>query len=217
VSVGYQLEKHYFRRLNQDHILTDENDPHFNSHKHTTRWNRFKHIGTSLYSTKELLQDKTLEYIKSNQYFIMVDNNFHVVNKLNTLKSTSEDMVLYCQSNVYNPIVDVVSYTYSASRDMLSVAIKFVSSTDLQESFTYLQEKYEKFKEVAIEKCNNVIKVTLQKESIEKYGGQIKQEVEKLLKQIRTMDMEKAKKLTNSLYKDAIKAFKLRTRKAISN
>jgi len=59
--------------------------------------------------------------------------------------------------------------------------------------------------------------VTLQKESIEKYGGQIKQEVEKLLKQIRTMDMEKAKKLTNSLYKDAIKAFKLRTRKAISN
>jgi len=178
--------------------------------EHNLNWYRLKRLANKIYQTRGIAKNKAIEYIKRTEVYSKLDSSLQLTKRIEHLKSQSEDMVVYFSGKVVNPVVNFVACTYSAGRDMVLIAIDFVEHPNFDDLFEFLKTRYSEVKDMTFGVYNNTLKITLKKESFSKYGHQLKMEVEKLLNEIKTMDFEKAKNITNMIYSDAVNALRAR-------
>jgi len=181
-----------------------------------SRWKRIKELGAKIYQTRGLAKKKMVQALTKNACYIQLDTCFHITENMEKLASAAGVVTIYLQAKVGRPIIKLVQCTFNSAKEMMHVMVEFYDKVDLDEKLEYLKEKYGNIKDIAVNTYENKINIKLKKESISKYGNHIRVEVEKFLNELKSMDFDKAKKITNTIYHDALNAMKLKRRLQLS-
>ena len=200
-----KLNQDYFQKVDMEShnlMLTEE----------LSHWDRLQFIASRIYETRYFMMERMRENIITNYYFIILDRNFQILNKIKSFTKITDKILIIGKNQVYNRFTQFTTCIYFTINDVLHIIIDYSSSVGVEESMNFLRNKFKGTKEILIEKYKNVIKISLSSPSIEKYTGQIKKEVRYLFEQIKQLDIKKTKNMTNIIYYDALNAIKAKKR-----